>query len=159
MNTGFSMQRKTKSGQHKHASLRGQSLLEMALMLPLLLVLIVSAIEVGRLFFTKIVITNAAREGAYYLSTHISDYHVGTGTAPNTVIAAQAEANNSGISAITVGITPKNCCVLGEYSMEITVGTNVQDLLVLGFLGNAFSLKVTNHAEFPISSSVEMMVQ
>jgi Flp pilus assembly protein TadG len=159
MNTGSSMQIKMTSNQQKHAKFQGQSLLEMALVLPLLLVLIISAIEFGRLFYTKVVITNAAREGAYYLTTHISDYNVGTGTAPNTVSAAQAEANNSGISAITVGITSKNCCIQGVYSMEITVGTNVHDLIILGFLGNVFSLTATTHNEFPVSSSVEMMVQ
>ncbi|MFH1446709.1 MAG: TadE/TadG family type IV pilus assembly protein [Chloroflexota bacterium] len=148
---------KTKYNQQKHG--QGQSLLEMALLMPILLVLIIGALEFGRLFYTKIVITNAAREGAYYLATHQSDYDFGTGIAPNTVIAAQAEANNSGISDITVGITPKNCCIQGEYSIEITVETKVQDLLILSFLGNAFSISATNYNEFPLSSSVEMMVQ
>ena len=80
--------------------------MEMALIIPILLVLIIGALEFGRLFFTKIVITNAAREGAYYLSTHRADYDSGTDTAPNTVIAAQTEAANSGIPDITVDITP-----------------------------------------------------
>ena len=150
---------KTKFNQQKRRCLQGQSLLEMALMLPILLVLIISALEFGRLFYTKIVITNAAREGAYYLSTHKSDYNIVTGTAPNTVIAAQAEANNSGIPTVTVGITPKNCCAQGQYSVEITVETKVHDILILSFLGNAFSITATNYDEYPLSSSVEMMVQ
>lgn len=148
-----------KINHRKHSSFQGQSLIEMALMLPILLVLIIGALEFGRLFYTKIVLTNAAREGAYYITTHVSDYNMAMGTAPNTVIAAQAEANDSGISTITVGITPKNCCIQGEYSIEITVATNVQDLLILGFLGNALSINATNNAEYPLSSSVEMMVQ
>ena len=69
------MQNKTKLNQQKRKHLQGQSILEMALMIPILLVLIIGAIEFGRLFYTKIVITNAAREGAYYLSTHQSDYN------------------------------------------------------------------------------------
>jgi len=148
-----------KTNRQKHAIFQGQSLIEMVLMLPMLLVLIIGALEFGRLFYTKIVITNAAREAAYYITTHIDDYNMGMGTAPNTVSAAQAEANNSGISAITVGITPKNCCAQGEYSIAITVGTNVDDVLILGFLGNVFSITSTNHAEYPLSASVEMMVQ
>ncbi|MDO9546656.1 MAG: TadE/TadG family type IV pilus assembly protein [Pelolinea sp.] len=153
------MVNKTKYNQLKYGSPPGQAAIEFALMLPILLVLIICGLEFGRLFYTKIVITNAAREGAYYLSTHQSDYNYATGSAPNTVIAAQTEANNSGISAITVGITPNNCCIQGEYSMKITVETKVQDLLILSFLGNAFSITATNHDEFPLSSSVEMMVQ
>ena len=152
------MLRKTKSTQQKKRTLPGQSLLELALMIPMLLVLITGALEFGRIFYTKIVISNAAREGAYYLSTNPSDYNSGTGEAPNTVHVAEAEANNSGISDITVSITPKNCCTPGEYSIEITVEAKVEDLLILGFLGNN-SLTATNYDEFPLSSSVEMRVQ
>jgi len=151
--------RSKKYNQLKYGSSPAQAAMEFALVLPILLVLIIGALEFGRLFYTKIVITNAAREGAYYLSTHQSDYNDDTGSAPNTVIAAQAEANNSGISTISVDVTPKNCCIQGEYSMKITVETEVQDLLIMGFLGNAFSITATNHDEFPLSSSVEMMVR
>jgi hypothetical protein len=58
-----------------------------------------------------------------------------------------------------VGITPKNCCTQGQYSIVLTVGTQVEDILILGFLGNGFSMTATNNALYPISSSVEMMVQ
>ena len=146
------MLRKTKYGQQKQKHLHGQSLMEMALIIPILLVLIIGALEFGRLFFSKVVITNAAREGAYYLSIHPSDYASGTN-------AVQTEASNSGIPDVSVVITPKNCCSQGQYSIEVTVETNVQNILILGFLGNAFSLTATNHAEYPLSSSVEMMVQ
>lgn len=153
------MPNNSKSNQQQNKISKGQSLLEMSLLLPVLLVLIIGAIEVGRLFFTKIVITNAAREGAYFLITHKTDYDVGTGSAPNTTIVAQAEASNSGISDITVSITPKNCCTLGIYSVEVTVETMVDDLLILGFIGNTLSIGATNYEQFPLSSTVEMMVQ
>ena len=148
-----------KFDQKKHWSPRGQSLVEMALVLPILLVLVIGAIEFGRLFYTKIVITNAAREGAYYLSTHISDYNQATGNAPNTLLAAQNDANNSGISSITLAVTPKICCTDRVPSIVVTVNTTVHDLLIISFLSNAFSITSTNYNEFPLSSSVEMMVQ
>ncbi len=151
------MQSNTRSDQMKRKFTRGQSLLEMALILPILLVLIIGALEFGRLFFTKLVITNAAREGAYYLSTHPSDYD--SGTAPNTVIAAQTEAANSGIPDVTVEVTPIDCCTQGKYSVEVTVTTQVPNILILSFLGNGFTMTGTNHALYPVSSSVEMMVQ
>jgi len=134
-------------------------LVEFALVIPLLLVLVISAVELGRLFYTQIVITNAAREGAYYLSTHRKDYDFGTNSAPNTISAAQAEAEESGISEVTVDIAQKNCCNLGEYSVEVSVETKVSDLVIIGFLGNAFSIKESKFTEYPLSSSVEMMVQ
>ena len=138
--------------------LTGQALVEFALLLPLLLVLIISTLEFGRLFYTKIVITNAAREGAYYLSTHLDDLDKNTGMAPYTVLAAEAEASNSGIDAVTVDITSSNCCKIGEYRIKVTVSTNVQDLIILGFVANSLSLTATR-GDFPLSSAVEMMVQ
>ena len=159
MNTCSTMKINKKLVRQKRSYLQGQSLLEMALIIPILLVLIIGALEFGRLFYTKIVITNAAREGAYYLSTHSSDYNSGTGLAPNTVIAAQTEASDSGVPDVTVSITPKNCCSQGQYSIVITAGTQVPNILILGFLGNGFSMNATDYALYPISSSVEMMVQ
>jgi len=138
---------------------KGQALIEMALLLPLLLVLIVGALEFGRLFFTQIVITNAAREGAYYLATHSSDYDSGTGSAPNTTIAAEMEANNSGVSDITVSVTPNNCCTIGLYSVEVTVETDVDDLTILGFFGGLFNMDILHDGNFHLSATVEMMVQ
>jgi len=138
---------------------KGQSLIEMALLLPLLLVLIIGALEFGRLFFTHIVITNAAREGAFYLSTHPDDYNSGTGNAPKTVLAAEAEAANSGVSGITVTITQHNCCTFGLYSIEVTVETDVADVPVLGFFGDLFKVELVRDGAFHLTASVEMMVQ
>ena len=44
----------------------GQSLVEMALVLPLLLLLVFGIIEFGRVFNAYIIVTNAAREGARF---------------------------------------------------------------------------------------------
>lgn len=48
---------------------RGQSLVEMALMLPLLLLLVFGIIEFGRILNASIMVTSAAREGARYGAT------------------------------------------------------------------------------------------
>ena len=144
--------------QSKKNLIKGQSLIEMALLLPLLLMLSITAIELGRLFFTQIVITNAAREAAYYLSTHPADYNIGAGTAPNTFLAAQREASESGIDEITMAVTPVNCCELGDYSVQVTVNTNVNDLVIIGVL-NVFTVSVEQHDTFPLNATVEMMVQ
>lgn len=46
--------------RHEH----GASIVEFAIVLPLLLLLIGGMIDFGRLFYTEVMITNAAREGA-----------------------------------------------------------------------------------------------
>ncbi|WP_018086675.1 TadE/TadG family type IV pilus assembly protein [Desulfurispora thermophila] len=52
-------------------SQRGQTLVEMAIILPLLILLLMATIEFGRIFFTYLSITNATREAAR--STVISE--------------------------------------------------------------------------------------
>jgi len=143
----------------KKTLMRGQALIEMALMLPFLLMLVITSIELARVFYTQIVITNAAREGAYYLSTHPSDYDAGTGSAPGTLLAIQREASSSGIGEVTMFVTPINCCNLGDYSVQVTVNTNVNDLIIVGLLGNAYSVSVTKNDTMPVSAAVEMLVQ
>lgn len=51
-------------------SRRGQSLVEFALVLPMLLVLLLLSIDLGRAFFGWVVITNASRVGANYAAQH-----------------------------------------------------------------------------------------
>jgi Flp pilus assembly protein TadG len=123
----------------------------------MLLVLIISAIEIGRLFFTKIVITNAAREGAYYYATNPSQLGT-TLLAERAEDAARAEAANSGINDITVA-TPVIISYSDYKSVQITVSTTVSDLLILGFGANFLSVNSTYYAGFPLSSTVEMMIQ
>jgi PKD repeat protein len=52
---------------------RGQALVEFALVLPAFLLLLVIAVDFGRLFFSYIEINNAAREGASYAATNPTD--------------------------------------------------------------------------------------
>jgi Flp pilus assembly protein TadG len=48
----------------------GQSIIEFALALPMLVLILFGAIDLARAFQTQIIVTNAAREGARYGSTH-----------------------------------------------------------------------------------------
>lgn len=50
---------------------RGQSLAELALILPVLLILVLGAIDFGRLYFAYVSVTNAARNGAQYASFNV----------------------------------------------------------------------------------------
>ncbi len=49
---------------------RGQSIVEVALILPIALVLMAGAIDMGRLFFARVAIENAAREGAVFAANN-----------------------------------------------------------------------------------------
>jgi hypothetical protein len=45
---------------------KGQSVVEMAVMLPILLIIVVGLVEIGALLFSQMTVTNAAREGARF---------------------------------------------------------------------------------------------
>ena len=56
---------------HRHP--RGQALVELAIILPVLLLLVVAAIDLGRLFYAQIAVEGAAREGALYAAVLADD--------------------------------------------------------------------------------------
>ena len=58
---------------HKQGSQHGQSLLETALVIPVLAIIVVGALDLGRVFFSIITVTNVAREGSRYLTLHEDD--------------------------------------------------------------------------------------
>lgn len=49
---------------------RGQAMVEMALILPILILIVFGIIEFGRIFNTKLIVSNAAREGARYAAVN-----------------------------------------------------------------------------------------
>ncbi len=68
----------------------GQSMVEFALVLPLLVLIMAGIFDLGRAFFASITITNAARVGARYGTLHLNDSQ---GTCDST----KFEATSSGI--------------------------------------------------------------
>ncbi|MEW5953326.1 MAG: TadE/TadG family type IV pilus assembly protein [Bacillota bacterium] len=76
---------------------RGQSLVEMALVLPLLIIILFGIIEFGRVFHSYLIITHASREGA----------RVGVVGQSNTDIKQQIQdAAPLNLDKLTITITP-----------------------------------------------------
>jgi TadE-like protein len=92
---------------------RGQSLVELAFMLPLLLLLLVGIIEIGRFAFYSILVANAARAGAQYGSQSLAAAADAPGirtagtndapgiVAPNTLTVSSTQ--RCGCSSATLG--------------------------------------------------------
>lgn len=157
----------------KHFPIRrnqnAQALIEFVLILPILLILVVGALEFGRLWSTKTVLTNAAREGAYYMTMHTkttTTNGVSTTTCDATCLsgtfdAAFNEAIDSGVTLVdsTKCLVGDVVCSIGEdpdptisqYIGTVTTKTTVGDLVILGFLGTDNQITIT--------SKVEMMAQ
>jgi hypothetical protein len=121
---------------------RGQAIIEFVFVLPILLLLVMGALEFGRAYIAKIVITNAAREGAYYLSYHPDE--------PEEAIqAAIDEADSSGITLNedNISILPVGCCTPGSYA-EVLIAYDIE-LDIFQFLLGPIEL----------TSSARMVVQ
>jgi Flp pilus assembly protein TadG len=52
---------------------RGQSLVEFALLLPVLLIILAGVLDLGRLYYSYVAVTDAAGEGASYAAIHPPD--------------------------------------------------------------------------------------
>lgn len=100
---------------------RGQALVEFALILPILLLLIVGAMEFGLIIHQYMVVTEAAREGARSAAVGGSD---GVVTSVVTTAASQIPANQ-----LTISVSP-GTRVRGN-GVTVTVGTPVHTITKL----------------------------
>ena len=141
---------KMKPEYRKNGYFSGQALVELSLALPLLLLLILGAMDFGRMFYTKIVLTNAAREGANYLSYFPED--AGNDYA-GTYAAIFNEANSSTVVVSPADVTYSGCCARG-FSVDVTITKQI-DLIFGNFL-QSFGLL---DRPVQIVGSVRMMVQ
>jgi Flp pilus assembly protein TadG len=118
---------------------RGQSLVELALLLPILLTIVLGATDVGRLFFAYTALANAAREGAMCASMTLS--------CPG---GAAAAANAEVGTALPGGITTT---VAGGGAAGSTVTVTVS------YAFQAQTTAVLGRRTFPLSASSTMVVQ
>lgn len=106
----------------------GQAVVEFALILPLLILLIFGMIDFGWLFYNKIEVNNASREGARYAAIHWNEADYVTDT-ENLVYSF-----TSGSPAVTV--TAGSTEVTVKVSKNVTVLTGVTST----FLGSTVNL-------------------
>lgn len=113
---------KTKPNRKSWGNIKGQGLVEFALVVPLLLLLVIGIAEFGRAWMTKNILTGAAREGVRILAVEMGG-----------VAAAEARADNVLKSA---GITTATVTVIDASSYEpvsVTVTYNFPVVLA-GFI-------------------------
>ncbi len=142
-----------KLDQMKPKATPAQALVEMVIILPILLLLILGAMDFGRMFITKNVLTNAAREGANYLAYNPEDKFANY-AATYAIIAD--EISNSGVVNMSLVTTdpPSNCCAAGNY-VGITVKATNIPLIFGGFYNSFFNMG----EKLTLSSTVKMLVQ
>lgn len=106
-------------------SRRGQSLIEFALILPVLLMLLLGVVEFGWLLNGKITVNSAAREGARVGA-------VVTTNRPAKVLEAVTEtASLSGLTIISAPVTEENDYVNNKHNVVVTVNATMSPIIGL----------------------------
>ncbi len=152
---------------HKPRNIRhlqsGQSLVEVALMLPFLLLLLLGVIEVGRFLYIGILIGNAARAGVAYGTQSL----VKSVDTAGITTAAQNDFQNNGqnVGSLTVGssvscgcdssgtITTAACtgtgagtCAAGQWTVTLTVTTSGTFYSLFSYPGIPTSMSISKTA-------------
>jgi Flp pilus assembly protein TadG len=99
---------------------RGAAAIEMALVLPFLVMLIFGIVDLGRAFMTEILLTNAAREGSRVAQLTRDAADLG-----NVTTRAQAAAELDPTTSATVTIAPSTgCTAAATTEVTVTVSTS-----------------------------------
>ena len=132
---------------------KGQALAEMAIIAPLLLLLLIGLVEVGRYANFSILVSNAARAGVQYGAQNLVT------AADNTGMQNAATADAQNIAGLTAAATHVCKCADGSASTCLPTDCSASHRLVyvqvdttgtfaslLHFAGIAPSLTITGHA-------------
>jgi len=136
---------------------RGQSLTEFALTMPLVLVLILFGLDLGRVFLGWISLTNAAREAANYAAINPTAW----GATPNATVQAEyarlVTAETAGVNCtmpnpIPVPTFPNGTSLGSPASVSMTCTFHLITPVIGNILGNLIS--VTASSSFPVRSGI-----
>jgi Flp pilus assembly protein TadG len=144
----------------RYGKRKGQALVELALTLPLILLLILGAMDFGRMFYHKIILTNAAREGANYLSRNHDEI-------PETLALIDAYSANAGLPLETVddisaNYNPINIAyeVASDFPIDemqnVVVTVYSREDLIFGFLLETLGM---TDGKIIMNGSARMLVQ
>lgn len=113
---------------------RGQSLVELALIIPLLLLLFMGAVDVGRLLFASVAIEEAAQEGALYAAFEPSP-------SPTLTEAVSARVRSSSTAPEVTGATAAaTCAPVGKITVTAQYNYPLVTPLIREMLGTTVTL-------------------
>lgn len=114
---------------------RGTSLIELAFMLPLLILIVLGTLDVGRGFSTYITLTTAAREGARWITIYPEDANGAFGR-------VFAEAGRGGLTEGDFQVTIAPLKDRFDAGDEVTVNVTYDHPLLFGFVPNVDSMPI-----------------
>ncbi|MGH2461882.1 MAG: TadE/TadG family type IV pilus assembly protein [Chloroflexota bacterium] len=112
------------------ASRRGQALVELALLMPVLMLLAMATLDVGRVFQGYLDLANAAREGAAYASLNPSDANLTTDV--TNIMTTESNGLVPGTMNVTVSFSP-DTSVGSQVTVTATASYPLLTTAVLGW--------------------------
>jgi Flp pilus assembly protein TadG len=157
--------------QHKQP---GQALVEFAFVLPMLLLLALGVIEVGRYAYISILVGNAARAGAAYGAEHLANASSDPTVQAKVQAAATNDFQNNGQTGLSVSSnstcgcdsngtissdTAANCaptgtpptCTVGHWAVTIHVTASGTFNALFNYPGIPTSINVSNTASMRVA--------
>ncbi len=141
-----------------HAADRGSALVELAVTLPLLVLLVVGVADFARVFHVSMALTNAARAGAQYGSQNnkhtdtanmVTTATAAAGTVPITAVASYLCECATDAGTFTATSPANNCsatCAGGHLAIQVTVTTTSTFNTISQFPGIPHTLTMTRSA-------------
>jgi hypothetical protein len=131
---------------------KGQDLLEFALIFPLLMLIVVGVLDLGRAFFAAIAVANVAREGARYGIDLDWDSACDpgcdfSGFYSSIESIAEAEASNLGLDPSKLDATANCGACLRDSPLEVIVTYDFQ--LILDFIISDFTIQRSTKMMIP----------
>jgi PKD repeat protein len=144
--------------RRRRARSQGQSLVEIALVAPVFLLLLLTAIDLGRLLYSQIVISNAAKEGALVASQGGTYQNNAPCSDTNTVmcgVLTEAQGGFVEVDKARVTLTPATCVKDAQYppggppnvSVEVTAPFRVVTPIIGSIIGSNLVLHATADAQ------------
>lgn len=126
--------RRTHAGRHDRHSQRGQSLVELAIVTPFLLLLFMGTVDVGRIIFAYIALEDAVQEGSIYRS------HNPTADLATVRTRVQTSSNHTEVTNATVTMST---CLSSTVSVTATYSLPVITPVASQILGGNYLLSAT----------------
>lgn len=116
---------------------RGQTLVEMAFVLPIILLVIMGMIEFGRIFNAYLIVTNASREGARVAVVGGADSDINSSIANTTNTLRQEN--------MTISISPEQTSRKRGTELTVTIQYNLEMIcpIISGIIPNPFPINST----------------
>jgi Flp pilus assembly protein TadG len=143
---------------------RGQAVVELALILPFLLLLLLAAADLARMFNARLTISSAARAGALEAAANTGSYQAGQPCDPTTnrvICAVLTETSGSSVNIVPADVSlscvPDPCSAALGNEVRVSVVGHFQLItpaLAMFTGGQAFDLTATAAAQINVRPSI-----